>query len=118
MPSSNQNPVGNSKAAKFVAANPLGPMADPFSGLGNDENTEVRRYSLLCIVFYTYYTVCTVIVFVYDIIPISYTSQPSTTLNINTPKGSEGSIRKCTKTIRKGNGGIKGKARFGYERKR
>lgn len=43
MPSSNQNPVGNSKAAKFAAANPLGPMADPFSGLGNDENTEAQK---------------------------------------------------------------------------
>jgi len=40
---SNQNPVGNSKAAKFAAANPLGPMADPFSGLGNDENTEAQK---------------------------------------------------------------------------
>jgi len=40
---SNQNPIGNSKAAKFAAANPLGPMADPFSGLGNDENTEAQK---------------------------------------------------------------------------
>ncbi len=30
---SNQNPIGNSKAAKFVAANPLAPLADPFSGM-------------------------------------------------------------------------------------
>lgn len=37
MPSSNQNPVGNSKAAKFVASNPLAPLADPFSGMGDDE---------------------------------------------------------------------------------
>lgn len=42
-PSSNQNPIGNSKAAKFVAANPLGPMADPFSSLGDDENTELQK---------------------------------------------------------------------------
>mmetsp|Transcript_20209 Transcript_20209/g.43315 ORF Transcript_20209/g.43315 Transcript_20209/m.43315 type:complete len:140 (+) Transcript_20209:47-466(+) len=37
MPSSNQNPVGNSKAAKFVASNPLAPLADPFAGMGDDE---------------------------------------------------------------------------------
>ncbi|KAL9186429.1 hypothetical protein ACHAXT_005667 [Thalassiosira profunda] len=36
-PSSNQNPVGNSKAAKFVASNPLAPLADPFAGMGDDE---------------------------------------------------------------------------------
>jgi hypothetical protein len=30
---SHQNPVGNSKAAKFVAANPLAPLADPFAGM-------------------------------------------------------------------------------------
>jgi len=42
-PASNQNPTGNSKAAKFVAANPLGPMADPFSSLGTDENTELQK---------------------------------------------------------------------------
>lgn len=28
-----QAPNGTSKAAKFQAANPLGPMADPFAGL-------------------------------------------------------------------------------------
>lgn len=43
MPVSNQNPMGNSKSAKFVAANPLGPMADPFSSLGEDENTELQK---------------------------------------------------------------------------
>lgn len=32
MPQSNQNPTGTSKMAKFVAANPLGPMANPFEG--------------------------------------------------------------------------------------
>ena len=44
-PSSNQNPVGNSKAAKFVAANPLAPLADPFSGIsGNeDESTALQK---------------------------------------------------------------------------
>lgn len=42
MPSSNQNPVGNSKAAKFVASNPLAPLADPFSGMGDDEK-EVHK---------------------------------------------------------------------------
>mmetsp|Transcript_14164 Transcript_14164/g.30540 ORF Transcript_14164/g.30540 Transcript_14164/m.30540 type:complete len:349 (+) Transcript_14164:234-1280(+) len=36
MPSSNQNPVGNSKAAKFVNSNPLAPLADPFAGMGDD----------------------------------------------------------------------------------
>jgi hypothetical protein len=30
---SHQNPTGNSKAAKFVAANPLAPLADPFAGM-------------------------------------------------------------------------------------
>ena len=45
-PSSNQNPLGNSKAAKFVAANPLAPLADPFSGIsGNneDESTALQK---------------------------------------------------------------------------
>ncbi|KAL7545580.1 hypothetical protein ACHAWF_009151 [Thalassiosira exigua] len=32
-----QNPLGNSKMAKFSAANPLAPLADPFSGMGDDE---------------------------------------------------------------------------------
>ena len=32
MPSFQQS-AGAGKAAKFVAANPLGPMADPFAGL-------------------------------------------------------------------------------------
>jgi len=36
MPQSGQNPNGSSKAAKFAAANPLGPMADPFSGMDDD----------------------------------------------------------------------------------
>ena len=30
---SNQMSAGAGKAAKFVAANPLGPMADPFAGM-------------------------------------------------------------------------------------
>ena len=30
---SNQESAGAGKAAKFVAANPLGPMADPFAGM-------------------------------------------------------------------------------------
>mmetsp|Transcript_7322 Transcript_7322/g.11113 ORF Transcript_7322/g.11113 Transcript_7322/m.11113 type:complete len:338 (-) Transcript_7322:120-1133(-) len=34
---SGQNPIGTSKSAKFQAANPLGPMADPFAGLDGDE---------------------------------------------------------------------------------
>ena len=45
-PSSNQNPQGNSKAAKFVAANPLAPLADPFSGLDSTDaelHTEVSN---------------------------------------------------------------------------
>lgn len=45
MPSSNQNPVGNSKAAKFVAANPLAPLADPFSGMGDDEKALHKEVS-------------------------------------------------------------------------
>lgn len=32
-----QNSNGSGKAAKFVQANPLGPMADPFAGMGDDE---------------------------------------------------------------------------------
>ncbi|KAL3779744.1 hypothetical protein ACHAW5_003139 [Stephanodiscus triporus] len=43
--SSNQNPVGNSKAAKFVASNPLAPLADPFSGMGDDEKEMHREVS-------------------------------------------------------------------------
>ena len=43
-PSSNQNPLGNSKAAKFAASNPLAPLADPFSGMGGDDETaELQR---------------------------------------------------------------------------
>ncbi|KAL3796447.1 hypothetical protein HJC23_004244 [Cyclotella cryptica] len=34
---SHQNPIGNSKTAKFVAANPLAPLADPFAGMGDDQ---------------------------------------------------------------------------------
>ena len=34
-----QDSAGSSKAAKFAAANPLGPMADPFAGL-------VRTYTV------------------------------------------------------------------------
>lgn len=34
---SSQNPIGNSKAAKFVASNPLDPLANPFANLGDDE---------------------------------------------------------------------------------
>eukprot|EP00568_Trieres_chinensis_P014746 CAMPEP_0183324096 /NCGR_PEP_ID=MMETSP0160_2-20130417/76117_1 /TAXON_ID=2839 ORGANISM="Odontella Sinensis, Strain Grunow 1884" /NCGR_SAMPLE_ID=MMETSP0160_2 /ASSEMBLY_ACC=CAM_ASM_000250 /LENGTH=285 /DNA_ID=CAMNT_0025491611 /DNA_START=47 /DNA_END=900 /DNA_ORIENTATION=+ len=37
MPTSGQAPAGASKAAKFAAANPLGPMADPFAGLDDDQ---------------------------------------------------------------------------------
>lgn len=39
-PSSNQNPTGISKAAKFVAANPLAPLADPFSGIAGNQDDE------------------------------------------------------------------------------
>ena len=28
-----QNSAGSGKAAKFIQANPLGPMADPFAGM-------------------------------------------------------------------------------------
>eukprot|EP00591_Stephanopyxis_turris_P013554 CAMPEP_0195510052 /NCGR_PEP_ID=MMETSP0794_2-20130614/2815_1 /TAXON_ID=515487 /ORGANISM="Stephanopyxis turris, Strain CCMP 815" /LENGTH=333 /DNA_ID=CAMNT_0040637403 /DNA_START=10 /DNA_END=1011 /DNA_ORIENTATION=- len=35
--SSQQMSAGAGKAAKFTAANPLAPMADPFAGLGDDE---------------------------------------------------------------------------------
>lgn len=35
--------MGNSKSAKFVAANPLAPLADPFSDLGEDANTELQK---------------------------------------------------------------------------
>ena len=42
---SNQNPIGNSKAAKFVASNPLAPLADPFSGMGDDEKELHREVS-------------------------------------------------------------------------
>jgi hypothetical protein len=45
-PSSNQNPTGNSKAAKFVAANPLAPLADPFSGIGGNNDNEDETTTL------------------------------------------------------------------------
>jgi len=38
-----QNPGGISKAAKFQAANPLGPIANPFEGLGNDEQNDYQK---------------------------------------------------------------------------
>jgi len=44
-PSSNQNPIGNSKAQKFVASNPLAPLADPFSGMGDDEKEMHKEVS-------------------------------------------------------------------------
>ena len=44
MPSSSyQNPIGNSKAAKFVASNPLAPLANPFSGVVDDNDTELQN---------------------------------------------------------------------------
>jgi hypothetical protein len=43
MSSSYQNPVGNSKAAKFVASNPLAPLANPFSGVVDDNDTELQN---------------------------------------------------------------------------
>ena len=38
MPTSNQMSAGAGKAAKFTAANPLAPMADPFSGMVRFKN--------------------------------------------------------------------------------
>ncbi len=43
MSSSYQNPIGNSKAAKFVASNPLAPLANPFSGVVDDNDTELQN---------------------------------------------------------------------------
>lgn len=43
MPTSNQNPHGNSKAAKFVASNPLAPLANPFAGLDDNNDTEFQN---------------------------------------------------------------------------
>jgi len=42
---SNQNSAGAGKAAKFVAANPLGPMADPFAGLDDDQQEYQKEMS-------------------------------------------------------------------------
>ncbi|KAL3815350.1 hypothetical protein ACHAXA_002134 [Cyclostephanos tholiformis] len=42
---SNQNPNRNAKAAKFVASNPLAPLADPFRGMADDENELHREVS-------------------------------------------------------------------------
>jgi len=39
---SNQESAGAGKAAKFVAANPLGPMADPFAGMVRHSNEYVN----------------------------------------------------------------------------
>lgn len=44
MPSFQQS-AGAGKAAKFVAANPLGPMADPFAGLDGDEQEYQKELS-------------------------------------------------------------------------
>jgi hypothetical protein len=47
---SHQNPVGNSKAAKFVAANPLAPLADPFSGMVSDMGIGLcLRFDFFCV---------------------------------------------------------------------
>ena len=46
MSSSYQNPVGNSKAAKFVASTPLAPLAplaNPFAGVVNDNDTALQN---------------------------------------------------------------------------
>lgn len=42
---SHQNSAPGSKSAKFVAANPLAPMADPFSGMGDDEKEYQKELS-------------------------------------------------------------------------
>jgi len=45
MPISNQMSAGAGKAAKFVAANPLGPMANPFEGLDDGQEEYQRAVS-------------------------------------------------------------------------
>jgi len=40
-----QNSAGAGKAAKFAAANPLGPMADPFAGLDDDQHEAQKEMS-------------------------------------------------------------------------
>lgn len=40
-----QNSAGSGKAAKFIQANPLGPMADPFAGMGDDEKEYHKELS-------------------------------------------------------------------------
>lgn len=40
-----QNSAGSGKAAKFIQANPLGPMADPFAGMGDDEKDYHKELS-------------------------------------------------------------------------
>lgn len=42
---SHQNSAPGSKSAKFVAANPLAPMADPFAGMGDDEKEYQKELS-------------------------------------------------------------------------
>lgn len=44
MPSLQQS-AGSGKAAKFVQANPFGPMADPFQGMGDDEKDYQKQLS-------------------------------------------------------------------------
>jgi len=44
---SNQESAGGGKAAKFVAANPLGPMADPFAGMVSGRLPLAVRCALL-----------------------------------------------------------------------
>jgi hypothetical protein len=39
-----QNPLPNSKSAKFIAANPLGPMADPFAGMVSQSNQSIHHH--------------------------------------------------------------------------
>mmetsp|Transcript_31264 Transcript_31264/g.38199 ORF Transcript_31264/g.38199 Transcript_31264/m.38199 type:complete len:333 (+) Transcript_31264:41-1039(+) len=42
MPQSYQQSAGSGKAAKFVAANPLAPIANPFSGVQDDNDNDIR----------------------------------------------------------------------------
>ena len=48
---SNQESAGGGKAAKFVAANPLGPMADPFAGMVSA--LELQDAFMIIIIFQT-----------------------------------------------------------------
>lgn len=104
---SHQNPVGNSKAAKFVAANPLAPLADPFAGMVRQllfVNAGLLKY--VEILEMTIFFLLTTLLFLRTLLPTGRRPKRST----------QRSIRQCQQTRRKGHGRAQRKTRRGHKR--